>query len=321
MRVIVAAAVAALVSLQHPAPLLAQVFPSRPITIIMPYGSGSVPDLMARAVAGHMQAALGQPVVVEAKPGAGGAIGTAAGRRAPPDGYTLTLGGTPAVMAMEVTLAPGFDLVADFEPVGRISTMINVIAASAKLQARSVAELVAFGRANPGKLNFATSGQATPSDLGGRLFAQRHGITATFVPYRGATANIAALVSGEADVSIVAIGGVVPHVEAGTIRALAITGPKRWERMPNLASADEAGAKIYMDGWLGLLAPAGTPLDRIALLNKALNDALDFADVKQTAAQTGGSVLLGSPGDLTILMRDDIAATREMVGIAGIAKQ
>jgi tripartite-type tricarboxylate transporter receptor subunit TctC len=298
----------------------AQDYPNRAITIIVPFPAGSVPDVMTRLVADHMKNTLGQAIVVDNRPGAGGNIGTAAGARAEPDGYTVTFIGSPAVLAMHTMKAPGYDLFADFLPVGRMNTLLNVIAVNSKLQIKSVRELIAYAKANPGRLNYASSGPATPTDLGGRHFANVHGLDYPIIAYKGSSATAQALASGEADFSILPAGVALPQIQSGAVRALALGTQVKWELLPDVPGADEAGAKVKVDGWTGFAVPKGTPQPVIQKLNAALNQALAQDNVKRGATQTGGIVLPGTPDDLTNLMKQDFENVREMVASAKLEK-
>lgn len=302
-------------------PSAAQEFPNRPITIIVPYPAAGAPDVMTRLVADQMKIALHQNVLVENRPGAGGAIGTTAGARAAADGYTVTMVGSPNTLAMQTMLKPGFDLFADFAPVGAISSLPNALVVSAKLPFKSVRELVAYAKANPGKLNYATSGPATPTDMGGREFANVHGINLTFVPYQGSTPAAQALVSGEADLSIINIGGVLNFLRSGALRALSIGGPTRFPLLPDVPGSEESGLGVAFEGWCGLAVPSGTPSAVIGKLNRALNYALRQESVKKGVEQTGGALLPGTPADLTSLMRKDLDAVKKMVAVANVRKQ
>lgn len=301
-------------------PGAAQDYPSRPITIIVPYPAAGAPDVMTRLVADQMKVPLGQNVLVENRPGAGGAIGTAAGARAPADGYTVTMLGSPNTLAMQTMLKPGFDLFADFAPVGAITSLPNALVVNGKLPFRSVRELAAYAKANPGKLNYATSGPATPTDMGGREFANVQGIDLTFVPYQGSTPAAQALVSGEADLSIINLGGVLNFLRSGALRALSIGSPARFALLPNVPSSDESGLGVSFEGWCGLAVPTGTPRPVINKLNAALNYALRQESAKKGAEQTGGTLLPGTPADLTRLMRKDFAAVQKMVAVAKVKK-
>lgn len=299
----------------------AQDFPSRPLTIVVPYPPASVPDIMTRLIADHMRVNLGQAITIENKPGAGGSIGMAQVARAAPDGYTIAMAGSPNVLAMHTAKSPGFELFTDFAPIGRMNSLINVVSVNAKLPIKTFDELIKYAKANPGKLNYAHSGPATPTDMGGRQFAQVYGLDIQFVGYKGSTPAAQALASGEADMSIISVGVIYPHLQSGAVRPLTIATPVKWAMMPEIPSADQSGMKVNFDGWCGLVVPTGTPAPVIAKLNAALNYALAQDNVKKGADQAGGSVLPGTPEDLTKLMKNDFEITREMVRVAGVQKQ
>jgi len=298
-----------------------EAFPARPLTIIVPFAGGSVPDSLTRMAAEHMKTVLNQPIVIDNRVGAGGAIGTAAGARAPADGYTITMLGSPAVLAQETMLTPGFDVLKDFKPIGRVSNFVNVFVINSKFEIKTIAELVAYAKKNPGKLNFASSGPATPTDMGIQLFAKKHDIDILLVPYKASPAAVLAVVSGESDVSMLQAGAVLPHIKSGAMRALAVAAPKRWEMLPDVPNADEANAKLYIDGWIGLAVPVGTPDDRIAILYKALNESLAQPRMKEIGVTSGGGVLPGTPADLTKTIEADWASVKEATSAAGVKKQ
>ncbi len=299
----------------------AQDFPNRAITIIVPYPPGSAPDVITRVIAEHMRGPLGQTIVVDNRAGAGGSIGMAAGARAAPDGYTISLAGSPNVLAMHTVTTPGFDLFTDFAPVGRMNNMLNALIVNSKLPVKTVKEFIDYAKANPGKLNYAASGPATPTDMGGRQFAQVHGIDFTIVSYKGSTPAAQALVSGEADFSLINVGLMLPHLQSGAVRALSITTPVKWSVMPEIPDSKETNLKVAFDGWVGLVVPTGTPQPVIAKLNAALNHALAQENTKRGAEQMGGMVLPGTPADLTALMKNDMESAREMVIAAKVEKK
>lgn len=284
-------------------------FPERPVTIIVPYPPGSAADVVTRMVAEEMQARLGQSFVVSNREGASGSIGTAAGARAEPDGHTVTLVASPAVLAMHLMPRPGFDLMKDFVPVGRINELFNVLVVNAKLEARSFAEFKDHVAKNPGRFNFATAGNATPSDIGGRMVAKEHQLAMTFIPYKGSTGALNAVIAGEADGSILVAGPSLPHIQRGSLRALAVLAPQRTPLLPDVPDYRESGVNVLTGGWTGLAVPRGTPADRVEVLNRALNEALRSDNVAKRVTASGARVLPGTPQDLRQLMQADIEDT------------
>jgi tripartite-type tricarboxylate transporter receptor subunit TctC len=320
-RTFAGATIALIAALGWAGPGWAEDYPSRPVTIIVPYPAAGAPDVMTRLIADQMRVRLSQNVLVENRPGAGGAIGTSMGARAPADGYTVTMLGSPNTLAMHTMLKPGFDLFADFAPVGAMNNLPNVLAINSKLPFKSVRDLVAYAKAHPGKLNYATSGPATPTDMGGRQFANVQGIDLTFVSYKGSTPAAQALVSGEADLSIINIGGVMTFLQSGALRALSIGTPVRFDMLPGVPGSSESGLGVAFEGWCGLGVPVGTPQSVVDKLNAALQFALQQDSVKQGAERAGAALLPGTPADLTALMRKDFEAVREMVAAAHVEKQ
>ena len=316
-KTILAGALLALVA----APALAQTYPDKPVKIIVPYGAGSVPDALTRIVAEKMREPLGQPLVVENRAGAGGAIGTAQGAKAPPDGYTITMGGSPAVNAMETLKEPGFHILDDFVPVGTIAQFINVLVVSAKLPVNSVAELNAHIKANPGKLVYAHSGPSTPSHLAGELYKVRHGLDYVLAAYRSSPPAVLAMVAGEAHFSIIPSGVVVAQLQAGTLKALATGTPQRWALFPNVPNSEEAGLKLVADGWIGLMLPKGTPEAIATKLHGALQKALEAPELKEAATKAGGAVAPGPRAALPELIKREWATAKEAVAAAKLEKQ
>lgn len=302
-------------------PAAAQTYPDKPVKIIVPYGAGSVPDVLTRLAAEKMREPLGQPLVVENRAGAGGAIGTAQGAKAPPDGYTVTMGGSPAVNAMETMKAPGFHILDDFVPVGTIANFINVLVVSAKVPVNSVAELNAHIKANPGKLVYAHSGPSTPSHLAGELYKVRHGLDYVLAAYRSSPPAVLAMVAGEAHFSIIPSGVVIAQIQAGTLKALATGTPQRWALFPNVPNAEEAGLKLVADGWIGFMLPKGTPEAIADKLHAALQKALATPELMEAAVKAGGAVAPGPRAALPELIKREWATAKEAVAAAKLEKQ
>ena len=305
------------------APGSAQTFPDRPLTIVVSFGPGSFPDTFVRIIAENMRETLKQPVIVDNRAGAGGAIGAGIGARAQPDGFTLTFLGSPHTIAMETQLNPGFDIVRDFDPVGGMNSLLNLLVVNpAKLpDVKSVKDLIAYAKANPGKLNFPSSGPNTPTDLANIAIGAKHGIDVVNVRYRDAPLAVQAIVSGETDAAMLPASNMLPHVQAGRLRALAILSATRWDVLPDLPNADEAGLNMYVNGWTGLGVPKGTPKDRIAILNNALNAAVKSPKFMEIVQKAGGSITPGTPEDMAVTIQRDLVSMREAVKAAGIQKQ
>ena len=277
----------------------AQDYPARPITLIVPYAAGGGNDVMARIVAERMSRTLGQQIVIENKGGAGGSIATRQIAKAAPDGYTLGLGGT-GTLAINPTLYPnvGYDPRRDFAPVGLIASSALVVLVNPAIQAKSVGDLIALGKREPGKLNYASAGAGSGIHLGSELFAAMAGVRLTHIPYKGSSPALTDLVGGHVAIYFSSLPPAIALVREGKVRALAVTGPKRSESFPDLPTVAEAALPGY-EAVLhyGIVAPAGTPRAIIDKLNAALNAALAESEVRTRIVADGAEPLPGTPED------------------------
>jgi tripartite-type tricarboxylate transporter receptor subunit TctC len=295
MRPLTALAVIALVATT--APVAAQDYPSRPITLIVPYSAGGGNDLMARTAAEKMSKALGQQIVIENRGGAGGSIATRQVAKAEPDGYTLGLGGT-GTLAIDPTLYPnvGYDPRKDFSAVGLIATSGLVICVHPSLPARSIPELIALAKQEPGKLNYASAGTGSGIHLGTEYFASLAGIKLTHIPYKGSSPALTDLVGGHVAIYFSSLPPAVALVKEGKVRALAVTGARRSPILPDVPTVAEAalpGFEAVLH--YGIVAPAGTPRPVIDKLNGALRTALASSDVQGRIDIDGAEALASTP--------------------------
>jgi tripartite-type tricarboxylate transporter receptor subunit TctC len=277
---------------------VAQTFPAKPIRLVLPYNPGGIIDYVGRTLAQHLGEPLGQPVVAENRPGAGGIAGTDAVARSTPDGYTLVLM-DPAIV-INPTLQPSvpYDLFKQLQTVSIVSSSPEVLVVSPHLPVKSFAELLAYGKANPGKLNFASAGIGTTPHLAGEMFKQRTGIEATHIPYRGIGASFTDMMSGKVQFAFSSIAGALPFTSDNRVRPLATTGSKRSSVYPDLPTVDEAGLKGFeVDLWLGIFAPAGLPADVLTRLNGEINKTLQKEEVKAAFAKVGVTPRGTSPPD------------------------
>ena len=296
-RAALAAAVTGAASLAFPGLLQAQPadYPSRPIRIIAPFPAGQASDIMARLFGDRIAKALGQPVVVENRIGAGGNIGTEAGAKAAGDGYTLTLA-TAALPISTHVYKLNFDPAADFAPVAQFTITPLVLVVNQKLPVNSVAELIAYGKKNPGKLTFASSGPGTSHHLAGEMFKAQAGLDILHVPYRGSAAAHIDLIGGTVDIMFDNIMAVNPHVKSGKLKALAVTTRTRSPLLAEAPTMAEAGMPSFEAvAWFGLMAPKATPKAVVAKLNGAIQAALAQADVQKQLADMGAQPVPGSP--------------------------
>ena len=277
----------------------AQDYPSRPITLVVPYAAGGGNDVMARIVAEKMSRSLGQQIVIENKGGAGGSIATRQIAKAAPDGYMLGLGGT-GTLAINPTLYAnaGYDPRRDFAPVGLIATSALVVLVHPSVQANSIGELIALAKREPGKLNYASAGAGSGIHLGSELLAHMAGIKLTHIPYKGSSPALTDLIGGHVAIYLSSLPPAIALVKEGKVRALAVTGPKRSPIFPDLPTVAEAALPGY-EAVLhyGIIAPAGTPQPVIDKLNAALKAALAEEDVRGRIIADGAEPLPTSPAE------------------------
>ena len=263
-------------------PLAAQTFPSKPVRLIVPYAPGGSVDLLARVMRDGLQDAFGQPVVVENRAGAGGAIGIEAVAKSPPDGHTLVLSGSGAITVnVHLTKLP-YDPAKDLAPVSMLTTLPIVIAVHPSVPARSVGELVAYAKSRPGTLNYSSNGRGSVAFLAAELLKHMTGIRMEHVAYKGAAPATVAILAGEVQLGFVDSAAVMPQARAGAVRALAVTDAKRSAIVPDLPTVAESGVPGYeVSAWVGLFAPAGTPAPVIARLNADVARVLNNAEVRE----------------------------------------
>jgi tripartite-type tricarboxylate transporter receptor subunit TctC len=296
-RLVFAAVAAGLALAGAIAPTLAQEYPNRPITLVVPYAAGGGNDVMARIVAEKMSRTLGQQVVVENRPGAGGSVATRQVARAAPDGYTLVIGGT-GTLAVNPTLYAnvGYDPRKDFSPVGLIGTSALIVLVNPSLAAHSVKELIALAKQDPGKLTYASAGVGSGIHLGTVLFESMAGIKLTHVPYRGTGPALTDLVGGHVAIYFSSLPSAVGITRDRKVRALAVTGAKRSEVFPDVPTVAEAALPGY-EAVLhyGIVAPAGTPRPIVDKLNAALREALAAPDTRERMGKDGTEPMPSTP--------------------------
>ncbi len=277
----------------------AEDYPSRPITLVVPYAAGGGNDVMARIVAEKMSRSLGQQIVIENKGGAGGSIATRQVAKAAPDGYTLGLGGT-GTLAINPTLYAnvGYDPRRDFAPVGLIATSALVVLVHPAVPANSIAELIALAKREPGKLNYASAGSGSGIHLGTELIAHMAGIKLTHIPYKGSSPALADLLGGHVSIYLSSLPPAIGLVKDGRVRALAVTGPQRSPIFPDLPTVAEAALPGY-EAVLhyGIVAAAGTPQSIVDKLNAALKAALAEEDVRARIIADGAEPLATTPAE------------------------
>ena len=261
-------------------PAAAQSYPSQPIRLIAPFPPGGSVDISARLIAEPLGSELGTRIVIDNRSGASGNIGMEAAARAKPDGYTLVLNTIPLVTNQSMFDKLTWDPIRDFAPIGMVATSPHVLVVPPKTPAKSVAELLRLARANPGKLTYASAGVGTTFHLCGEMFKDATGTFIVHVPYRGGGPALADTLGGQVDLSFPTVAAALPHVKAGTLRALAVTSTERFALLPDVPTLREAGVKDFQFAqWLALLAPAGTPPEIVTRLNSALKNVLGSKDL------------------------------------------
>lgn len=303
-----------------PALAQADAWPSRPITYVSPYPAGSPVDLIARRIAQHIEKTLGQPVVVENKVGAGGTIGTAYVAKAAPDGYTM-VAGSISTHAINVSLYPNlpYDAVKDFEPVALIgSTAMALIVSPAKVPMQSVQELVAHAKAHPGAIQFGSAGNGSSPHLAGELFKSMAHVDLTHVPYKGSVGAMSDLLGGQIGAMFQNLPNVMPHVQSGRLRVLAVTGDRRASQLPDVPTVSESVAPGYeIRTWHAVFLPAGTPQPIVRKLSDAILAALSSPEDRAFFAERSIDLTPGGPEALRAYVAQEIPKWRELVQSSG----
>ena len=301
----------------------AQAFPNRPITLVIPFAPGGSTTIVGRGVADKMGELLGEKVVVDNRPGAGGTVGTKAVAKSEPDGYTLVLGYT-GTLAIGPSLYKnaGYDPRKDFAPIGLIGNAPNSLVVHPSFPAKTIAELIAYAKANPGKVNFGSAGAGTVSHITGEYFAASAGIKLVHIPYKGTGPALTDLLGGHIPMAFAPIPASHPNVTAGALRALAVTSTTRSSLLPDVPTISESvlpgfDASLYY----GLAAPAGTPRPIIDKLNKALRDALASDEVKKQLGNDGTEITPGTPEDYADFIDKDEKKWAQLVKTSGVEQE
>jgi len=295
-------------------PLAAQNrYPDRPIRFVVPYAPGGGTDILARAVAPRLSAALGQPVVVENRPGAGGNIGADLVAKAPADGSVLLLGANTMPINASLQKLP-FDLLKDFSAVAMMASAPMALVVHPAVEARTVGEFIALAKSAPGRLNYSNPGSGTPQHLAAALFSQMAGVDITHVVYKGGGPAINDLVGGQTPAAFLTLASVRQHIESGRLRALAVAPAGRSRAMPDLPTVAEAGVPGYaVDLWYGVFAPAGTSVEIVSVLNQAINAQMQSAEVQDRMNTLGFQTWTGTPQMLAEQLRGDLVQYADVV--------
>jgi tripartite-type tricarboxylate transporter receptor subunit TctC len=304
------------------APARAQNYPARPVKVVVPFAPGGV-DVTARLIGDRIAATLRQPFIIENRPGAGGSVGAKMVTSADPDGYTLIFSTPgPVVVSPLINKNAGYDTLKNFAAVAQVSQSPLALVVHPSVPAKSVRELVAHAKANPGKVHFPSPGFGTQPHLVGEMFKSQTGTDITHVPYRGSAPSITDLLSGQMQMYFDNFANLLPHVENGRLRAIAVTGDTRPAQLPDVPTMAESGyAGIAAVYWNGLLAPAGTPVSVVARLNAAVNQALAVPEVRTALIKLGSEPKTGTPAEFAAFIAAEVRHWGKVVRDANITVQ
>jgi tripartite-type tricarboxylate transporter receptor subunit TctC len=297
----------------------AQSWPTKPIKWIVPFAAGGTTDILARTVAEKLSVSLGQPVIIENRPGAGGGLGAEVTAKSPPDGYTI-MGGTISTHAINASLYNNlpYDPVKDFTAITLIARVPNMLVVNPDIPARSVAELITLMKANPGKYTFASSGNGTSQHLSGELFKSMAGVDMQHVPYKGSPPALQDVMGGQVSMTFDNITTALPLARSGKLRALAVTTAKRSSVAPDVPTLAESGLPGYEIGsWQGVFAPAGVPPAIVKRLNTEIVKILNMPDVNEKLAALGAEVVANSSEDFTTLVKAEVVKWSDVVKKSG----
>ena len=300
-------------------PAAAQSYPSQPIRLIAPFPPGGSVDITARLIAEPLGRELGQRIVIENRTGASGNIGMDAAARAAPDGYTIVLNTIPLVTNQSLFEKLTWDAMRDFAPIGMVATSPHVLVVPAKVPVNSVAELVQLARSRPGKLSYASAGVGTTFHLCGEMFKDSTGTFILHVPYRGGGPALLDTLAAQVDMSFPTMSAALPHIKAGTLRALAVTDTTRSSLLPDVPTLREAGVKDFQfTQWLALLAPAKTPPAVVNRLNAALKNALDTPEVKDKFQSQAFEAFITTPDEARKYLAEEVQRFSKLIKARGI---
>ena len=295
-------------------------YPSKPIRLIVPQGAGGQNDIQARLIAQKISETMGQPVVVDNRPGAAGAIGFEISVKAPRDGYTLLLGSISTLAVLpSMPNKPNYDVLRDFAPITLISTSPYVLVVHPAVQAQSLKDLVALAKAKPGALTFATSGTGSGLHLATELFKLRAGIDMIHVPYKGSGPATIDLVAGQVHLMLNNILPAVPHIKTGRLRALAVTTARRSAALPDLPTIAESGYPDYQaSSWQGIVTIAGTPQPIVRRLHAEIVQALQSPEAKSQIGGQGSEIIANTPQEFTAFIRQELDKWSKVINTAGV---
>jgi tripartite-type tricarboxylate transporter receptor subunit TctC len=293
---------------------MAQTWPNKPISLIVPFPPGGTTDVLARAVGQELSKTLGQPIIVENKPGAGATLGATHVAKSKPDGYTLLMGAVHHTIATSVYKKLPYDFGKDFAPITTVALVPNVLVVNPSVPAKSVQELIALAKASPGKLAYGSNGQGTLQHLIGAQFATQAGVQMLHVPYKGSGPLVNDLLGGQVSSSFDTITPVLGHIKAGKLKALAVTTNKRSPTLPDVPTLDESGLKGFnMGTWFGLLAPAATPKEIVTRLNTEVVRIVNTPEFRKRLEEIGAQAVGNTGEQMAQQIKDDTAKYAKVV--------
>jgi tripartite-type tricarboxylate transporter receptor subunit TctC len=295
----------------------AESYPSRPVRLIVPFGSAGGTDIVARLIGQYLSERLGQTFIIENRPGAGGNLGIETVVRSSPDGYTLVLAGAPSAINATLYDNLNFNFIRDIAPVAAIVRFPNVMVVNPSVPAKNLPEFIAYAKANPGKLNMASPGVGSTPHLNGELFKMMIGVNMVHVPYRSVAAVMTDMLSGRVHVYFGTAASSIEYIRAGTLRALAVTTAMRSETLPDIPTIAEFVPGYEASAWFGVGAPRNTPAEIVDKLNTEINASLGDPKLKARLVDLGGIVLMGSPADFTSLIAEETVKWANVVKFSG----
>jgi tripartite-type tricarboxylate transporter receptor subunit TctC len=294
-------------------------YPNRPIRLVVPFSPGGSSDAVSRLLSQKLSAQLGQQVVVDSRPGAGGNLGADIVAKSKPDGYTLLFAAGSFAVNVSLYEKLPYDPLKDFEPVAHVCRVNGILVTHPSVKAASVQELVALAKAQPGALNYASAGSGTILHLAGELFKTQAGVNLTHVPYKGSGPALSDLIGGQVQVMFANVPGTLQHVKAGKLRVLAATGDRRASALPEVPTIAESGLPGFQAAtWFGILAPAGTPREIVAKLNAEIAKALAAPELVEHLRNEGADVVGGSPEQFRAFLKSEVERWGPVVKAAGI---
>jgi tripartite-type tricarboxylate transporter receptor subunit TctC len=312
----------AALALAASASAVAQDYPNKLVKIVVPFGAGGIADLTIRTVAQKMSESMKQPIIIENRPGAGGIVAADAVAKASPDGYTLLLISNGTAVSAGLFKKLPYDTLKDFAPISTLGYFDLGLIVNKKLPIKNAAELIAYARKNPGKLNIGTINRGSTQNLAAELFVSTAGIDALIVPYKGTPEVITAVTTGELDAAVEILGPTLPQIKSGNIHVIGVTSAKRFSGLPDVPTVAESGLPNYQAAsWNGLAAPAGTPKPIIDRLNKEINAAVSNPDIRKRLLEFGVVAQGGTPDATKNLLASDIAKWGAVIEKAKIEKQ